>query len=497
MQNCIRAICERVFYVKDANGSFIKPPAPIPQAFDRLSTIRSQIITHVIDHNSHLLTRKTYDDVILASHPTKKTILTNSKLSLLHKPIRKVDSYVSMFIKFEKIDNVTKADPVPRVVSPRTPRYALELATFIKHLEKPIFAALDSLFGEVTVMKGLNAVETATHIQRKWQKFNNPVSIDLDAERFDQHQSVDCLNYEHSLYLGMMKPFLSNDDYILFRNLLSWQLESKHYCRTTDGYTIKYKTKGVRCSGDMNTSLGNCAIMCSLIKYFFVTMKLDASLCNNGDDCVIICNKENAHLVTNHIRTFMLTFGFSMKVGAPVSELEQTDFCQCRPVFNGDQYVMVRNIINSLCKDSIMLSPTTSKLSINQWRHTVAVGGLALTDGIPIMVEFYKMMNRDAESLKVNWNLASLKDTGFAQMCKNLKYGNKPITPEARRSLFLAYGFTVEQQLYYESEFKKYTWNQFPTPGKGNHNPNQVVLPPKLNWTTIQKTTLLTKTNHK
>lgn len=447
------------------------------------------------EHYQSHLTRKSYDDVIAASHPSKRTILTNSKYSLYNKPIGVVDSYVSMFIKFEKIDNFAKPDPVPRVVSPRTPRYALELATYIKHLEKPIFAALDSLFGETTVMKGMNAVETAQHIQRKWKKFNNPVGIDLDADRFDQHHSIEALQYEHSVYLSALKPHLSNEDYTALRQLLTWQLQSKHYCRTTDGYTIKYKTKGVRCSGDMNTSLGNCIIMCSMIKRYFTVMKLNASLVNNGDDCVIICEHQDADLILKTFRNFILTFGFSMKVGKPVDILELVDFCQCRPIFNGSHYVMVRNITNSICKDSIMLSPTTSKLSINQWRHTVAVGGLALTDGIPIMVEFYKMMNRDAESLTVNWNLANLKDTGFSQMCKNLHYGNKPITSEARQSLFLAYGFTVEQQLYYESEFKKYTWSNFPTPGLGNY-PNQVVLPQKLNWTTIQKLTLLTKTNH-
>jgi hypothetical protein len=46
--------------------------------------------------------------------------------------------------------------------------------------------------------------------------------------------------------------------------LLKWQLQNKGFARTIDGL-IKYSVEGCRMSGDMNTALGNCTIMCALV----------------------------------------------------------------------------------------------------------------------------------------------------------------------------------------------------------------------------------------
>lgn len=69
--------------------------------------------------------------------------------------------------------------------------------------------------------------------------------------------SVQALKWEHSIYNAMFR----SDE---LAELLGWQLTNKGFARTTDGL-IKYEVKGCRMSGDMNTALGNCMIMCALV----------------------------------------------------------------------------------------------------------------------------------------------------------------------------------------------------------------------------------------
>jgi len=110
-----------------------------------------------------------------------------------------------VFVKYEKTDRTTKEDPVPRVISPRDPKYNIQLGRYLKPIEERIFKALGKMFGHPTVMKGMDTDRTASVLHEKWDHFNNPVAIGLDASRFDQHVSLEALKFEHSVYAACFR----------------------------------------------------------------------------------------------------------------------------------------------------------------------------------------------------------------------------------------------------------------------------------------------------
>lgn len=143
----------------------------------------------------------------------------------------------------------------------------------------------------------------------------------LDASRFDQHVSQDALKVEHKVWNrmtpGTCRPHL--------RRLLSMQLQN-HGIAYLEGLKVKYTTDGCRMSGDMNTSSGNCMLMCLMLGSYLDTLKIKYRFANNGDDCVVIIDKRNLSKISN-LQTWFLKMGFTMKVEKPVFEFEKIEFC--------------------------------------------------------------------------------------------------------------------------------------------------------------------------
>jgi hypothetical protein len=146
--------------------------------------------------------------------------------------------------------------------------------------EKRLFSGFETVFGYSVILKGMNAHATAEQLRSNWDSFTQPVAVGLDASRFDQHVSHAALCWEHSVYNGV---FRSSE----LRRLLRWQLVN-HGVARTEGQRIDYTTNGCRMSGDINTSLGNCLIMSSIVLAYCETRGITARLSNNGDDCVLI-----------------------------------------------------------------------------------------------------------------------------------------------------------------------------------------------------------------
>ena len=116
-----------------------------------------------------------------------------------------------------------------------------------------------------------------------------------------------------------------------------------------------------RCSfmASMNTGLGNVIIMVCLIHAYLRTRGVRGSLINNGDDCVVIMDRNSLQRFNSHLREWFLQMGFNLTVESTVRVLEKIKFCQCQPVFNGVEYVMVRGLVAALQKDSISITKRT------------------------------------------------------------------------------------------------------------------------------------------
>lgn len=397
----------------------------------------------------------------------KRIVYQRAVDSLKNIPVRKRDAWLKWFIKYEKLDATVKGDPAPRIISPRDPRYNVMVGLWLKPAEHKLFKGIARVWKSPTVAKGLNALGVGNMIAKKWQKFSKPVAVGLDASRFDQHTSYEMLRYfEHLVY----KDWFRDPE---FNELISWQLENIGVGRTPDGFA-KANVTGCRMSGDMNTSSGNCLIMCALVWAYAQDRGVKCELVNNGDDCVVIFDSRSLHKFSTGLHEWFLELGYNMKVEDPVFEIEKIEFCQAHPVHVGEgQYIMVRNIMAVLAKDSMALIKADHPLSLASWCAEVGRGGTACYGGIPILDTFYRYYERQGDP-NPKWS-KSYQKRGFDYLAAGMNRRGLPITYETRFSFFIAFGILPAEQEAVESYFAQ-------LPDIPHIIPlNPVDLPPKIN----------------
>lgn len=449
--NCRRALLERVFNV-ERDGCLVPTPRPVPGFLQSVtSRFQSQLKQYVKP-----LPPLTDEQFASRYHGRRRLTYEKALESLHVQGVLRKDAFIKMFVKAEKINLSAKNDPAPRAIQPRSPRYCAALGKLIAHAEKPCFRALAKVFGYKVVFKGMNAAESGAAMKSHWDAFDRPVAIGLDASRFDQHVSRDALEIEHALWELFVLPGSRGE----LRKLLRMQLKNFGVAVTPDG-KIKYSVDGCRMSGDMNTSSGNCLIMCALVFSYMGIYgpNVKYRLANNGDDCVLFLEKRDL-AVASSIPEFFSKCGFTMKVEEPVYELEQVEFCQTRPVFTSKGWVMVRDPRVAMAKD-LTANCDLSTLPVRAaWTHAMRCGGLALTDGVPVWPQFYRMFpSSGVPGKKYTQELHRLTESGFAKMTQGLKYEAEPTLPESRYSFWLAFGINPDEQVALENYFRTISLN--------------------------------------
>lgn len=424
--NNLVGVCERMIFAKGT-----EPPQPRQGLFPRVL----QPVTDFFLRERHFALP--WDDETLLSHtrPHKVKVTLAAINSLCITAVCKADSFVRGFCKAEK---TFAKDAAPRIIQPRDPRYVVAVARFLKGLEGPIYELLAKLWGGPTVMKGYNATQTASHLREMWDGFADPVAVGLDASRFDQHVSSEALKWEHSIY----KMFFSGKHLQELKKLLGWQVSQKGTFRTPDGL-IRFKIEGGRASGDINTALGNCLIMCSLVYAFCKQRKVRARLANNGDDCVLFLERSDLQKLDG-LNDWFLEMGFNMKREDPVYVFEHVVFCQTQPVWASTEWRMTRQFPNCLRKDTMMLDVTPDQAR----ERIAAIGhcGMAVAAGVPCLQSIYTRM--------ASVGLATVDESvgyGFRMMSKGLSKDPVTITDEARLSFWLAFGVTPTAQEAFEA----------------------------------------------
>jgi hypothetical protein len=315
-------------------------------------------------------------------------------------------------------------------------------------MEHRVFKSLGRLFGHTTVIKGMNALESARCLREKWEMFADPVAVGLDASRFDQHVSLEALRWEHGIYLECFKQRKHKNR---LKRLLKLQ-EVNHCVGYTPDGVLKYTVTGTRMSGDMNTSLGNCVLMCSMIHAYLGERGVVGQLANNGDDCVVFMERRDLAVFMGGLTEWFLRLGFNMAVEKPVDEFEQIEFCQTHPVFDGQDWIMCRNPLSALAKDSTMLMPY-DPVVFRGWLDAVGVGGLRMTGGLPVFQEFYSSFIRSGKRREVPIELLPWSFRNWsAGMVR--AYGEVP--PQARCSFWLAFGVTPDEQVCLERYYQQF-----------------------------------------
>lgn len=459
--NIVRAVMERVFYVT-REGVSMRTPRPAAGVFGvyglrggdtygRLAEFRRKLVRSL-----PVLTRIDYEQFIAMYTGRRKAVYTEAWQSLCARGICLYDATLKAFVKAEKV-KLTKdefeflLDPAPRLIQPRSPRFNVEVGRFIKPLEGLIYKGIGRVWGGPTVMKGFNADDTAMHLVNMVAEFDDWVGIGADASRFDQCVSPEALQFEHSVYLACFR----GDERSELSRLLSWQLVNRGVAFAPDG-KIQYTVEGNRMSGDMNTALGNCLLMCAMVWAFCEAKGIKARLANNGDDCMIFMRRKDEAHFREGFSEWMLEMGFAMVLEPSVYELEKVEFCQANPIhLGGGKWRMVRAPNRSLAKDAYSVLSLGSGAALNKHCSMLGQCGLSLNSGVPILQSYFQALIRAGGG-------ATGKDcpqyeTGMFNLAKGMSSNASPVTEEARFSFYLAFGVTPDDQISREAWYDSWT----------------------------------------
>jgi len=436
-----RAFAERYFLCKDGEGfrpAFKVGPSSYRNAM--FNAFRHRVMQHMPN-----LPVMTSQQVVDTYRGPKRRLYQEALHSLEQEPLTSKDAELSAFVKFEKQD----VDKAPRVINPRSPRYNLRLGKYLKHAEHKFFRAINKAYGNhtrATVIKGFNADDSARVLREKWDRFEDPIAIGLDARKFDMHVSVPALKYEHSFYKSL---YPRNRD---LSWLLRMQLHNKGVARARDG-TVKFSIKGTRCSGDLNTSLGNCIIMCALVWVYAFERGISVELANNGDDCVVFMERMDEAQFNRDLEGWFVGKGFAMAVEPTVDEFEQIEFCQSRPVLLSSGWRMVRNLSACLNKDPMCLLSIPNDKVYQKWLAAIGVCGSRLTTGVPVLSEFYGLFSRAGSTCSDGMMREVFKNRSQLHLAQGLSLAT--IDARSRVSFYYAFGVLPDAQLVIEQYFRR------------------------------------------
>ncbi len=436
LKTSLRGVLERLFFVK-------KTGRQQPTTWPKVVTVHEQLLEFKWKMIDIVGSRKRVHPQTIVDMYTgsKKTIYQNAYNSTINNPVSRRDSYLSTFIKIEKTDFTHKSDPVPRIIQPRNPRYHLTLATYLKPVEHDIYSAIEEMFGNPMIAKGKNAIERGKMLSDVWFEFEEPVAIAADAKRFDQHVSLPMLRWEHSIYKAI---FNSKQLSIL----LHWQCYNRGFCNLEDG-VIQYAIQGCRMSGDINTALGNVIIMCAMF-WSYLQTKPKSRFINDGDDCVLIVEKRDLDQFDD-LKDYFTKLGFTMELDEPVYQLEEIDFCQCRPVEFPTGWRMVRNLEPCLTKDLHTVKSITNEQEFRTQLKSIAACGLSIASDVPIYGAFYSRMFE--QNISGSIDKRPEKDGKF-WLSQRMPDLGADVSHMARSSFYRAFGIPPNEQIALEAYFK-------------------------------------------
>lgn len=438
LPNVLRGLRERVYLV-DRGAGHEPPPEPEPGVFQNLGRFAEAVVK-----GARVSGPWSYEEFVLSYTGPKQRIYQDAVDSLARRGLEPQDGKLDTFVKAEKLDLESKADPAPRVIQPRTPRFNAYVGRYLKALEKRIYQAIDEVFGEKTVLSGYNALDTARLLRNKWDSYDDCIAVGLDASRFDQHVSVQALEWEHDVYNAIYNcPRL--------RSALRWQVTNRGKVRLAEAI-VTYSVAGRRMSGDMNTSMGNKLIMCALVWRYALERAIPLKLGNNGDDCVVFMRRRHLAGFQRGLTEWFTRYGFTLVVEEPVDVFEKIEFCQQRPVFDGERWIMTRSPVKGVAKDCTMLgvNPGSIEQHYATWAGGVGTAGLLSMGGIPVVQDIYKGLRSMAGGRAVE--LCTYSGLGVA--AKGMKRDYAEPTPQCRASYYLAWGIEPHAQALMEEAIR-------------------------------------------
>lgn len=366
--------------------------------------------------------------------------------------VGKAQARISAFTKAERFDVAQLEWKAPRLIEARRPEYNLEIARFLKPIEKVVYQhAVRGPDGVKTRVfaGGMTAEERASVIRQKLMGFVDGRAISVDFSRFDMHTSVKQLRSVDGLYLSLV----SDSD---FQRLLSYKHVNKGYTATGIGFTCE----GARMSGDMDTLLGN-----SIVSYCMV-----ASCCNKllrrynvlvqGDDAICFMEASDAEKFVQQAPNMFAEMGHKVKFESGiVADAREVKFCQANMIHTDGKFRMVRDPLKCLSNFGSSHKHFHNMKGGLAVMKSAALCELACNPGVPIV-----------QQMCVSW-IDKLRYYSSARLAANDEFlyrmkatvGNihyrdakaSRVTMKARSDFAVAFGIGIQEQLSLERAIAK------------------------------------------
>jgi len=384
--------------------------------------------------------------------------------------LQKRHAIVTYFVKGDKFCVSDLGTSCPRIIAFPSFVYGLRFARWIVAMESLVYKAINKVFNSEVVMKCKNCVEVANAIVKAWKDVESDEKgwwrlinmgddnliifrdhmgqvrgLRIDARRWDQHNDIDTVIFKQTLYHRVAK---GDPEFKELLQLLSWQRVYRCEAVGRDAITgdllqlIVENVIGLTRSGDFDTALGAIVVATSSVHGCFRGMEKPTS----------------REKLVEEVFEYFHDRGFELKLEGKPDNIYQCEFCQCRPLYDGTGWRMVRNML-AVIKDTYSVCDAKN---YRERMSQIGTAGCIVSAGVPVFQALYSAMLRCANChvREKTWESNEWRDSGLAWMSgigipgmKSVKKASTTITQEARYSMLRMYDITPEAQEALEKDF--------------------------------------------
>lgn len=213
----------------------------------------------------------------------------------------------------------------PRMIQARHITFNIEYGRYIKPLEHFI---TKKHWNKTNFGKG-DYDELGSRIHKLARKYK--YYTECDHSTFGAHVTKEHLRLTHKFYQSCYRHDAT------LRKLSAKTLRNNCISRQGD----KYKVKGTRMSGDVDTSFGNSLINYAILKQLLVELSLDGDVIVNGDDSIIF---SNSPIQISRAIEILRTYNMETEIKSSVTNIHDVEFCRCKVILNDlGKYTMMIN----------------------------------------------------------------------------------------------------------------------------------------------------------
>lgn len=336
---------------------------------------------------------------------------------------------------FLKMESTTKFND-PRNISPRHPRFTVEIG--------PYWAMIEQLFGKARfLVKGKTPDVRDKYMSRL---LNYDHFCEIDYSRFDRSLSFEILDAVEGV---LAEYYFPESEFPYFHELWRTQLHTKG--TTRDGY--KYKLRGHRNSGDVQTSIGNGGI--NRFAKWLVFNKLPVSDWDGfseGDDDLTAFYQKWLPIVTHNFE-YIKNLGLEIKLNlSPI--IDGLIFCGRILHEENGMVHSTADVERQLAKFHVNFSTLPAK----QYLLAKSMSTLVDDPHTPVLSELcHAYLRTIDEPPNMKKIMRSALDKWAKMKLKRIndKFPKPNPTPHARAALALK-GIPVEHQLELEAHYRSW-----------------------------------------